>query len=223
MIGPDGAKRHRRVAKQLPLVRRCRHAAIQAAPPPVFRPLDQPARSGLRSTYRSTASKCSSAAIGKRLEPALIDVSHAGRAMMGMPALRMRDGEPAKELGDLLRRLPAAARRRSANGCPSACSRESAAARARWASASTRLERGKVGLLAKQPQPAIGSIEHMVRITADDRPGTSWHAASLPNRTPPSRNDSRPLYFSRRAIRIPRDARASETGRPNPNWPEIEP
>lgn len=36
------------------------------------------------------------------LQSPLIDVPHARRPMMGMPVLRMRDGKPTKELGNLL-------------------------------------------------------------------------------------------------------------------------
>ena len=39
---------------------------------------------------------------GKAFEAPLINVPHAGRAVMRMPALGMREGEPAKEVGDLL-------------------------------------------------------------------------------------------------------------------------
>ena len=39
---------------------------------------------------------------GKRFEAALIDVAHAGRAVVGVPALGVGDRQRAKEIGDLL-------------------------------------------------------------------------------------------------------------------------
>ena len=123
----------------------------------------------------------------KRLEAALVDVAHAGRAVMGVPALRVGDGEPAEEFGDLLV-LP----------LPRPDDEVPMVAHQRVAEDSQRnslvgffdhpLEGGEVGRLFEQPQPAIGSIEHMVRITTHDGSSTARHADD-PTASGPSRQE----------------------------------
>ena len=39
----------------------------------------------------------------------------------------------------------------------------------------------EIRLLAKQAQPAIGPIEHMIGVASDDRSCTAWHGRNLQN------------------------------------------
>jgi hypothetical protein len=76
------------------------------------------------------------------------------------PALRVGDGEPAEEIGDLSFLAP------SHNAVKDFGSRQHAFCRvgsAREASAGP-------------PQPTVGAIQHMLRRAAHQRPGTSRHA-----------------------------------------------
>src|ERR1700728_290933 len=57
------------------------------------------------------------------------------------------------------------------------------------------VERGEVGVLLEQPQAAIGSVQHMVGISAHDGSRSSRHPGNLSQPRPVVNNDSRPLYL----------------------------
>ena len=109
--------------------------------------------------------------------------------------LGMRDGQPAEEIGDLA--LLAASR--PDDEVPVIAHEDIGqhAQRDAGMSLGQHLLKGReIGILLEQPQPTIGSIEHMIRVTTHQRPGTPWHDGSLPSGRPlVNRNDSRPLYF----------------------------
>src|SRR5436190_23303676 len=104
--------------------------------------------------------------------------------MMGMPALRVRVRQPAEEVGDL--------RIVSASGpddeVPVIGHHDISQDAQRYALLRFEqhfLKSLEIRLLAKQAQPAIGPIEHMIGVASDDRSCTAWHGRNLPNPTHP--------------------------------------
>jgi hypothetical protein len=54
------------------------------------------------------------------------------------------------------------------------------------------LKHSEIGILLEQPRPIIGSIEHLIRESQHQRPGTPWHDSILLPAVPfVNRNDSR--------------------------------
>jgi hypothetical protein len=128
----------------------------------------------------------------KRFEPTLVDVSHPGRAMMGMIALRMGDSQPAEEIGN----LRVLALLRPDDEVPMVahqCIAENPQRHTLVGFGQHLFKRGKVGFLLEQPQLAIGSIEHMVNVAAENGTSAPWHAGKLSNHLQRVKNDSRPL------------------------------
>ena len=150
------------------------HAAIQAAPTPFFGPGHQSGPQRVAFHVAEDGQQMFVGGDGKALEATLIDVAHARRAVVRVPALRMRDREPAKEFGNLLvlplpgpdHKVPMVAHQRVAED-PQRHTLEGLGEHL--------LEGGEIGLLLEQSQPSIGSIEHMVRITTHDGASTPRH------------------------------------------------
>jgi hypothetical protein len=122
--------------------------------------------------------------------------SAIGRAVLGVPALRVRNGEPPEGIGDL-RFLVAS---RPNDEVPVIATQRTGQHAQRHPRASLGqhlLKRGEVGLFLEQPQPTVGSIEHMLRRAAHQRPGTSGQARiRFTSRCVVNGNDSHPLSVS---------------------------
>lgn len=132
---------------------------------------------------------------GEAFEASLVDVPHAGRAMMRVPALRMRERQPAKEVGHLLV-LPLAWPDDEVPMVPHQRIAEDPQRHALEGFRQQGVEGREIGFLFEQPQPAIGPIEDMVGVAAYNGPRTPWHRRDrITGQPSPSRNDSRPLYF----------------------------
>lgn len=101
MFDPIRLPRPRPGGKQFAVLLRATEPAGQTAPPPLFGPLHQVGTQGIALDVPRERVKMLVLRDGERLEAALIDVAAAGRVAVGVPALRVREGQPADELRQL--------------------------------------------------------------------------------------------------------------------------
>jgi hypothetical protein len=114
--------------------------------------------------------------------------------MMSVPTLSVRVGQPAKEIGDLFilplprpnHKVPVVRHHRIA---------EDPQRHPLERFQEDLFEGREIAILLKQPQPAIRPIEHMVRVTTNDRPSTPRHAAERIAPTP-TRQELIPVPFN---------------------------
>jgi hypothetical protein len=92
--------------QNIPVLSPPRQLGISPIPPPEARPLpafrlcDQLRSERVAFDIARDGEEMRIGLNRKGFEAALIDRAGAGRVMMGMPALRMRDGDPAQQLGE---------------------------------------------------------------------------------------------------------------------------
>lgn len=196
VVGPKPSEGHRSRRQQSPLFESSLRPAVKAAPAPSFRLADEFRTEGVAFDVPHHGQVMRIRGNREGLEASLVDMSHPCGAVMGVPALGVRDSEPAKELGDLV----VFALSRPDDEVPVIAQEHVSQDSERHAFTGlcqNLLEGGKIRILLEQAEPAIRPIEHMVHITADNRSRTSGHSVNLPPSTiPVNRNDSRPLYFT---------------------------
>ena len=98
----DSHKKPKAIRLELRAKTRARPIRRKPSPGPLLGLLDQARAEGVAFDVSHHRRQMFVAGDWKRLESSLIDVAHACGAVMGAPALRMGDGEPAEELRDLL-------------------------------------------------------------------------------------------------------------------------
>jgi hypothetical protein len=115
---------------------------------------------------------------GKRFEPSLIHVPHATRAVMGVPALSVRDGQPTEKLRNRAIFIPPG----PDDEVPMVAHDDVSENPQRHAPVrfgDDRVECGEIGILLEQPQSAIGPIENVVDISADKASGSARHPGNI--------------------------------------------
>ena len=184
VLHPTPPQRNGRVRQQRLLFFVAANPPIKAAPPPAFRLSHQARPQRVPLDVPQHGRQVVVAGDRERLEAALINVAHAGGAVMGVEPLRMRDRQPAKELRNLLvptaagpdDEMPVVAHQhvgQNPQGDPLVGFEQNL------------LEGGEIGVLLEQPQPPVRSIEHVVSITADNGPSAPGHAHNVTNPAPP--------------------------------------
>ena len=130
---------------------------------------------------------------GKRLKSALIDRPGAGAMMMRMPALRMRDRDPAEHLGEFAimprpeEEMPMIGH--EAIGCDANLGLSVGLSE-------NFLKRGVVRRLLEQPESADTPIQDMIGEVPSSEARPAWHGGACSETSILlSRKDFRPLFW----------------------------
>ncbi len=147
---------------------------------PVFRASHQLRSQGIALDITSDGQEMLIGLDRKRLEAALIDRPSPGGVMMGMPALRMGDGDPAEHLGEfaILSRpeeeMPVIGHQAIGGDADLGLG---------LGFGENLLERGVVSGLFKERQPSYATIQHVIGKISSSKAGAARHTEACTEST----------------------------------------